>query len=229
MPKRTLSKIKPAKRERLLSEAAKLFAQRGYSQTDMAELASRAGVAKGSLYNYFESKEELYLYVCRHGLELSRRAVYGGLDPGLDVYRQIEHIFRQGAAFVRAHPEYLLLYLNVSSAGLEQFADRLSREVEKFTADYLKARLREGIAQGLVRPDLEVNQAAFWINSLYIVFMASLVSRHFQIRLREYLQIKGQLSQKVIDQHLTQTIELINSVLRPTPRAAPGRARRNRR
>ena len=59
MPKDTLDKIKPAKREKLLSEAAKLFAQRGYNQADMAELATRAGVAKGSLYNYFDSKQEL--------------------------------------------------------------------------------------------------------------------------------------------------------------------------
>ena len=101
MPKETLQKIKPAKRDKLLAEAARLFAQRGYAATDMAELASRAGVAKGSLYNYFESKEELYLYVCRQGLELSRRVVYGGLDPAWDVYRQLEYIFRQGAAFVR--------------------------------------------------------------------------------------------------------------------------------
>ncbi|RJX29949.1 MAG: TetR/AcrR family transcriptional regulator [Desulfarculus sp.] len=226
MPKETLQKIKPAKRDKLLSEAARLFAQRGYAATDMAELASRAGVAKGSLYNYFESKQELYLYVCRQGLELSRRAVYGGLDPAWDVYHQLEHIFRRGAAFVRSHPEYLLLYLNVSAAGMEPFAEKLSRQVEKHTADFLKARLAEGVAQGLVRADLNVNQAAFWINGLYIIFMASLVSRHFQIRLREYLEIKGRLNMRAIDEQLTSTIALIHSVLRP---AAPAPARRGRR
>ena len=72
------------------------------------------------------------------------------------------------------------------------------------------------MAQGRVRADLEVNQAAFWINSIYIVFMASLVSRHFQIRLREYLEIKGRLTKKAVDQHLSHTIELIHSVLRPS-------------
>ncbi len=217
MPKKTLQKIKAAKRDKVLSEAAKLFAQKGFHQADMAQLAARAGVAKGSLYNYFDSKEELYLYVCRHGLELSRQAVYGGLDPAWDVYRQIEHIFRQGAAFVRAHPEYLMLYLNVSSAGLEGFAEKISLQVEKHTADFLKKLLKEGMASGTVRADLEVTQAAFWINSIYIVFMASLVSRHFQIRLREYLEIKGRLTKKTLDMHLSRTIELIHSVLRPGP------------
>ncbi|BEQ16605.1 TetR/AcrR family transcriptional regulator [Desulfoferula mesophila] len=218
MPKDTLDKIRPAKREKLLSEAAKLFAQRGYNQADMAELATRAGVAKGSLYNYFESKQELYLYVCRDGLERSRQAVYGGLDPGWDVYRQLEHVFTQGAAFARKHPEYLILYLNVSSAGLEPFAEKLSLEVEKYTADHLKAVLTRDIKRGLVRSDLNVNHAAFWINSLYIVFLASLVSRHFQIRMREYLEIKGRLSKKVVDEEIRRTVELIERVLAPLKR-----------
>jgi len=228
VPKDTLEKIKPAKREKLLREAAKLFAERGYNQTDMAELASRAGVAKGSLYNYFESKEELYLYVARDGLRRSRQAVYGELDPEWDVYRQLGHIFARGAAFARSHPEYLILYLNISSAGMEPFAEQLSLEVEKFTADHLKAVLARDMGRGLVRPDLEVKQAAFWINSLYIIFVASLVSKHFQLRMREYLEIKGPLSKQVIQVELGRTVELIRRFLAP-PQGGQAPARRNRR
>lgn len=228
MPKDTLDKIKPAKREKLLGEAAKLFAQRGYSQADMAELASRAGVAKGSLYNYFESKQELYLYVCRSGLNRSRQAVYGGLDPEWDVYRQLEHVFTQGAAFARSHPEYLILYLNMSSAGLEPFAEKLSLEVEKYTADHLKTVLARDMARGLVRSDLLVNQAAFWINSLYIVFLASLVSRHFQIRMKEYLEIKGRLTKKAIDEEIRRTVELIGRFLSPAEKPPAKRSSKRR-
>ena len=45
MPKATFFKIAEDKRERFLREAATLFAERGYNQTDVAELARRAGVA----------------------------------------------------------------------------------------------------------------------------------------------------------------------------------------
>jgi AcrR family transcriptional regulator len=217
MPKATFDLIAPEKRERVLGEAARLFAERGYNQTDMAELAARAGVAKGSLYNYFTSKEDLYIHVCRDGLERSRRAVYGDLDPEWDIYHQIEHIFKQGVAFARAHPAYVILYLNVSSPGMEGFADRLSREVEKFTSDHLKHIIRRGQDQGSVRPDLDVNLSAFNINTLYIMLLASLVSRHYQIRLREYLEIKGRLTKQTVDEHLRRTINLIKRHLRPWP------------
>jgi len=219
-PKDTFNKIDEAKRERLLREAASLFAERGLAHTDMAELAARAGVAKGSLYNYFASKEDFYEYVCRDGLERSRQAVYGELDPEWDIYRQVEHIFRAGLKFGLECPQYIALYLNVASAGMSDFADRMSREVESFTAQHLKKLLSKGINDGAVRPDLDVNLAAFLINSLYIMFLASVASRHFQIRMKVYLEIKGKLTARNMEHHLSNTIEQIHTVLRPAPPAA---------
>lgn len=215
MPKDTLFKIPADKRERLLREAALLFAERGFNQTDVAEVASRAGVAKGSIYNYFENKEDLYLYVCRDGIERSRNAVYGAVDPEWDIFRQVDHIFRQGARFVRTYPEYLILYANIASAGMERFSKLMSLDVEKFTSDYLKELIRRDMARGLVRSDVDVNWSAFFINSLYIVFMTSLVSSHFKIRMREYMEIEGEIDDGVIETQLRSMILMIDRLLRP--------------
>ena len=216
MPKETFYKITEDKRERILREAAALFAERGYNQTDVAQLASRAGVAKGSIYNYFDSKEDLYLYVCRDGIQRSRQAIYGDLDPDWDVYRQIEHIFYQGAKFVDSHPEYLILYANISSAGMKRFSDQMSLDVEKFTADHLKRLIRRDIEKGLIRHDVDVNFTAFWVNSLYIIFMTSLVSNHFKVRLKEYLEIDGEFTDPAIEILIRRTTGMINNLLRPT-------------
>jgi AcrR family transcriptional regulator len=226
MPKPTFQQIAPEKRRRIIEEAARLFAERGFNNADVAELARRAGVAKGSLYNYFESKEDLYVHVCRDGLERSRRAVYGDLDPAWDIYRQVDHIFRRGARFAREHPEYVTLYLNVSAAGMERFADRLSRDVEKPTADHLKRLIRREQQAGRVRADLEPRLGALFINSLYVLVLVSLVSRHFQIRLREYLDLEGDLSEQAVEDPLRRTIGMIHQLLRPgqdEPQRAQGR------
>jgi TetR/AcrR family transcriptional regulator len=215
MPKDTLFKISADKRERILREAALLFAERGFNQTDMAELAIRASVSKGSLYTYFESKEDLYLYVCRDGMERSRQAVYGDMDSEWNIYRQVEHIFRRGARFVREFPEYLILYTNISSAGMERFSGLMSLEVEKYTAEYLKQLIRRDKQRGLVRKEVDVNWAAFFINSLYIVFMTSLVSGHFSIRMREYLEIKGEIDDEVIESQMRSMAAMFDRLLRP--------------
>lgn len=215
MPKPTFGQIPAAKREKVVNEAARLFAQRGFEGTDMAQLAKRAGVSKGSLYNYFESKEDLYLHVATEGLARSRQAVYGGIDPAWDIFRQVEHIFKAGAAFARRQPEFVKLYLNVSAAGMERFTAQLSRQVEKHTADHLKALVARGQREGHVRPDLDPRLGALFINSLYIMMLASLASRHFQIRLQEYLELDSEPSPEQMGDTLDQTIGVINQFLRP--------------
>ncbi|MBW2525553.1 MAG: TetR/AcrR family transcriptional regulator [Deltaproteobacteria bacterium] len=231
MPKATFDKIRADKRERLLREAAQLFAERGFAGTDIAELATRAGVSKGSIYTYFESKDDLYLYVCRDGIARSRQAVYGGLDSSWNVYQQIEHIFRAGVRFVRAHPEYVILYVNVASPGMARFAEELSLEVETFTAEHLTRSIRAGVERGDVRPDLDVEVAAFSINSIYITLLESLVSPHFRIRLRQYLGLDALPDAESIGDNLDRIIDHVQGCLRlpsaaespaPTAAAHPG-------
>lgn len=223
MPKNTFKQLPKEKQERIVETAARLFAQRGLARTDVAEIAAQAGVAKGSLYNYFESKDELYLHVCRDALAKSRRAVYGELRPEWDIYRQVDHIFRRGAEFVRTRPQYGLIYLHLSMPGMAPFADILSLEIEQYTARHIKELLRKNVDQGLVRPDIDVGITAFFINSLYIIFMVSLVSRYFQVRLKEYLDIEGDLDDITLQGLLTMIVDLIHDHLRPAETASSGR------
>ncbi len=48
-----------ARRDELLDAAQRLFTRHGLAQTSVADIAAEAGVAKGSVYRYFESKEAL--------------------------------------------------------------------------------------------------------------------------------------------------------------------------
>jgi len=50
----------PDSREQLLAEGRKLFGEKGYFETNIHEVASNAGLAIGSFYRYFESKEAFY-------------------------------------------------------------------------------------------------------------------------------------------------------------------------
>lgn len=218
MPKQTLQNIPAEKRERVLREAAALFAERGFESADMAALAERCGISKGSIYTYFSSKDALYLHVCRDGLGRSRSAVWGGVDPSWDVFAVVAHTFRAGVAFARERPELIKLYLSVASVGLEKMAAELSDEVERPTAERWKQLLKAGIAAGSVRKDLDVPLAAWQINNAYVMLLAALVSEHFKIRLRAYLELPGRLSEKQTSVLCDRAIELIGESLRnPSP------------
>lgn len=59
---------KDARPQELLRAALDLFVERGFAATRLEDVASRAGVSKGTLYLYFDSKEELFKAVIRENL-----------------------------------------------------------------------------------------------------------------------------------------------------------------
>lgn len=54
-----LETIKGEKRQRILQAAVELFARHGYAHTSISQIAQNAGISKGLIYNYFESKETI--------------------------------------------------------------------------------------------------------------------------------------------------------------------------
>ncbi|WP_379969797.1 TetR/AcrR family transcriptional regulator [Ectobacillus sp. sgz5001026] len=58
------------RKKEIITEATKLFSQKGYLATSIQEIVERSGMSKGTFYNYFNSKEELILSCIKHHYEL---------------------------------------------------------------------------------------------------------------------------------------------------------------
>lgn len=213
MPKETFNIISDDKRERIYSSAAKIFARDGFEKANMSEIAKSAGVSKGSLYDYFENKEDLYLAVSIHAISESRKNIDSIIDDEKNFFDQLKDIFHQGVKFVIKNREYAQLYANISSCGMEEFAKRLTLKVEKHTADYYKDVLKKGIDDGTLRPDIDIKMSAFIINSLYVILMISVVSEHYRIRLGEYLEIEDDAVEREIENKIDNLVEIIRSSL----------------
>lgn len=96
------------RRADILAAAGKAFDAHGYAGTTMDQIASQAGVAKGSLYNYFQSKQDLFLALFKESIasaqqqtdELIGEPIGSGekLRRLLDVwYHDFEHFRAMGA------------------------------------------------------------------------------------------------------------------------------------
>ena len=57
------------KRQKIIETAEKVFAEFGFNKARISEIAKRAGVAEGSIYDYFENKEDLLLSVSKFRIE----------------------------------------------------------------------------------------------------------------------------------------------------------------
>ena len=63
MPKQTFLELDNEKRERIIRTALKEFAAYGYAGSSTNRIVKESGISKGSLFKYFESKEDMYFYL----------------------------------------------------------------------------------------------------------------------------------------------------------------------
>ena len=74
------------KREAILAIAREVFLEEGYAAASMSTIAGRVGGSKGTLYNYFRSKAELFVAVIQHQCELSQAELFDSPHPDMHVY-----------------------------------------------------------------------------------------------------------------------------------------------
>ncbi|MGH3333787.1 MAG: TetR/AcrR family transcriptional regulator [Nocardioidaceae bacterium] len=147
---------KASRRDELLAIAAELFAQRGFKNTTVRDIADAAGILSGSLYHHFDSKESMVDEILStFQAELFRRydeVVASDLDPRTKFEAVITLSFE---AIHDHHPE-VAIYQN-DAAYLAEF-DRFGYLNER-NAQMRKlwvGLLEDGVATGAFRPDLDV-------------------------------------------------------------------------
>jgi AcrR family transcriptional regulator len=104
-----------ATRQKLYEAAVTLIAEQGFSATTVDEIAERAGVAKGTVYYNFASKNELMEELLRHGVGLLTaslsEAAAGAAARGGRKIDGIDAMIRAGLAFIARYPSFTQLYV----------------------------------------------------------------------------------------------------------------------
>jgi AcrR family transcriptional regulator len=98
------------RRAQVVLEAARVFAARGYDQTSVGDLADALGLAAGSLYHYFPSKERLLIAVCDQLMDplLDEARALVAREAPADV--QLRELVRLWVAHVVAHRDHMLAF-----------------------------------------------------------------------------------------------------------------------
>lgn len=107
----------PKRGLQILDSAAQLFAHHHYHEVRMDDIAAHAGVAKGTLYRYYQDKEDLYLALTIHGIrelyEQSKDRILGAGDPDQKLRDFIHGIIR----FYEQQPYFLELIQRIETSG----------------------------------------------------------------------------------------------------------------
>src|SRR2546423_140393 len=147
-----------ARRRELTRIAARLFAERGYQGTSLADLAEQLGVQKPSLYHHIASKEDLLWEVAWEGAEAFQAAL-DGVPAAAPPAERIRLALRAHLAVVAAQLDIATVFVRewryLGGERRERFVVERRRYEER-----IRDLFRDGVEGSELRTDLDVATAA---------------------------------------------------------------------
>lgn len=151
--------VASTRRGELLQIAGTLFAERGFANTTVRDIADAAGILSGSLYHHFDSKEAMVDEL----LDTFQTELWASYDEitrsDLSPRAKLEGIVRASFAAIASHPSEVAIYQNDAGflMGQERFSYLVARH-DRFRRLW-RGLLRDGIKAGEFREDLDVDLA----------------------------------------------------------------------
>ncbi|MFN2198807.1 MAG: TetR/AcrR family transcriptional regulator [Anaerolineales bacterium] len=157
-------RIDPQEQNRILEACIAEFAEHGYAQASTNAIVRRAGIPKGTLFYYFGSKKDLYLYVLDYAIEQYVAAFnqLGGMLPA-DLFERLLARGRIRMRFSIEHPQIYRLFYNAFLSTPPKIQAELAARSAGY-AERSQQLLFDGLDTSPFRPEVEVKQAVELVN-----------------------------------------------------------------
>jgi TetR/AcrR family transcriptional regulator len=120
----------------IIEAAEKLFFRQGYDNTSMDEIAHTSEFSKGTLYNYFNSKEDLYIVIATKAyekiIEITKDFTYKE-NPGMNQIKAIGYAYYE---FTKRFPNYANIFHDIS-VKIPNLENKSNSEFSQFEQEYL--------------------------------------------------------------------------------------------
>jgi AcrR family transcriptional regulator len=163
----------------IIEAAEKLFCTEGFESSSMDEIAKEAGFTKRTVYQYFESKEDLYYAAALKGCKKYRAGMKNSSGKGRSGFDKIENAFRHYYGYYENNPEQFRLIndcIHIENKNddskqkkeLAEFIDSLIRDLEKL--------IEEGKSDGSIQNDVDSPKTACSLYFLMTGFLSRLAA-----------------------------------------------------
>lgn len=163
------------RRNIIIEAAEKLFLNQGYENTSMDEIAHISEFSKGTLYNYFNSKEDLYLAIAKKAyeilIELTKKFTQNK-ELGMPQIKQIGYAYYE---FTKKYPKYATVFHDIAMK-IPDIESKPKKEQTQFEKEYLSMSyvyrdiflsiLEKAIKIGALRADKSPFLIAFVLSRL---------------------------------------------------------------
>lgn len=167
--------VRAAKREQIVQAAIETFMDRDYSQVKMEEIAESAGVGKGTIYEYFRSKEELFFESITTAVEAYIALFNRYFNASSSCWDNLRSLMYVQLKFLQENHSWVrFLYSErpIQVDGLEQwFLERRLRLIQA-----IEGLIIQGVKDGEIQTGIDTELAARSFNALHYVVMGGMMA-----------------------------------------------------
>lgn len=143
-----------ARRREILAAARKVFAAKGYERATLDEIAEEAEFAKGTLYNYFDSKETLFREIVREILEEMKTIAREAMAAGGSVREQFSRYAARMFEFYRANEDvFRILIYEIHRVQMKEDITAIMKHVQAIAVLLASALKREMHKKAIIKED----------------------------------------------------------------------------
>ncbi|MFP4020180.1 MAG: TetR/AcrR family transcriptional regulator [Halanaerobium sp.] len=178
MPKQTFFNLSETKKERIIDAAMKEFAENPYSKTSINRIIEQADISKGSFYQYFNNKKDLYKYL----IELVTAKKIEFLNQKLEDYQKYEFfpllrkLFIAGIQFKNKYPLISEIGDRLLNGENESLKNEIYAESKPKSNQFFEELISEAVQKGEIDPVIDIKFTAFMLTD----FSISLVNYYFE-------------------------------------------------
>jgi len=143
-------------RRRILEASKEIFFRDGFMDTNLDEIAELAGVAKGTLYRYFDNKAQIYLAVLSRNAKRFEKKLQGALDPQATPVDALIGVSRFYFQHYVENPDYFQIFWAIENQAVigelpREVVDEVTRLWEE-SLGVLAGIIERGIKEGVFAP-----------------------------------------------------------------------------
>jgi AcrR family transcriptional regulator len=171
MPKQTFLNLPDEKRKVIIDAAIDEFAEYGLENASTNRIVANSGISKGSFYQYFEDKQDVFMYLLTV-LEQEKMEYFTGMSPpnrNMDTFQYFRWMIKTGMEFNTTNPRLIQAVSRVL-LGEGMYYGKTFEDQRRKGNEALRMMIQQAIQRGEVDPSVDVELAVMvmetWSNAI---------------------------------------------------------------
>lgn len=213
MPKQTFFNLPEVKKQKIIDLALEEFSNYSYDKASLSRIVTKAEIAKGSMYQYFVNKRDLYMYLLEMAAQEKLAYIQKRMDFRGDFFTSLKNAILVSTKFNLENPQLVRIIVNAMGPGTEGMLQELVVKSKELTLQFFQQMMEQSLQQGKVRSDVDFRLVAHLLYGILGVGLSDYLLELLGVDVRDLL-LEPKLAKNLSEEKIRQTTDMVVAILK---------------